>query len=484
MVSMIVPTMAPHDAASATADCRGAGRRRLLQLRAVGPPHVHDRHPGPLAGLFFGSQHGGVDPKRHPDVRLDRNAGFGPAAHDGRVALRAGLLFMFTLGGLTGVMVAIVPFDWQAHDTYFVVAHLHYVLFGGMVFPLFAAIYYWAPAFSRRPLSERLGKWAFSLIFAGFNIAFLPMHLTGLVGMPRRVYTYSSHLGWGSLNMISTVGAFILAAGILVFIIDLSRNIRLTNDEPAGDVWNAGTLEWLPNSTYAVRSIPLITSRYPLWEQSNLARDVKDGRYFLPGTATGWRETLRDLPWARLSLNTLPVCLGPVGRLLRGSVYGGLLLAPHGQAGRFRRDMRGAGRRVDGDLDVAKRSGACRRRPHWKRRPASNICDRAGVPLLVGNDHSHRGRRGSLFLLRLRIPLYLDGCAAATGPASIASPALTGAGRPYWHLRQARSSWACPAHFCAPELGQVRYSRPLSSLAAPPSAPAPCWRPSATGMMV
>src|SRR5688572_23895083 len=119
-----------------------------------------------------------------------------------------GFLFIFTLGGLTGVMVAMVPFDWQAHDTYFVVAHLHYVLIGGMVFPLFAAFYYWAPAFSSRPLSERLGRWTFALMFIGFNIAFFPMHLSGLMGMPRRVYTYPEAIGWTGLNFVSTAGAF------------------------------------------------------------------------------------------------------------------------------------------------------------------------------------------------------------------------------------------------------------------------------------
>ena len=123
-----------------------------------------------------------------------------------------GFLFIFTLGGLTGVMVAMVPFDWQAHDTYFVVAHFHYVLVGGMVFPLFAAFYYWVPAFSRRALSERLGKTAFWLMFVGFNVAFFPMHMSGLLGMPRRVYTYPAGLGWDALNLISTVGAFIRGA--------------------------------------------------------------------------------------------------------------------------------------------------------------------------------------------------------------------------------------------------------------------------------
>ncbi|KRE11717.1 cytochrome B [Bosea sp. Root483D1] len=203
-----------------------------------------------------------------------------------------GFLVIFTLGGLTGVMVALVPFDRQAHDTYFVVAHLHYVLFGGMVFPLFAAFYYWAPAFSRRALSERLGKWAFGLIFCGFNIAFLPMHVTGLIGMPRRVYTYPAGMGWDTLNLISTLGAFMLALGVLVFLIDLARNLRPTSAEPAGDIWQANTLEWLPNHTFAARSIPIVTSRDPLWDQPNLARDVEAGRYYLPGTMTGRRETI------------------------------------------------------------------------------------------------------------------------------------------------------------------------------------------------
>lgn len=203
-----------------------------------------------------------------------------------------GFLFIFTLGGLTGVMVALVPFDRQAHDTYFVVAHLHYVLFGGMVFPLFAAFYYWTPALSRRALSERLGGWAFGLIFCGFNIAFLPMHVTGLIGMPRRVYTYPSGMGWDGLNLVSTLGAFLLAAGVLVFLADLARNLRPTNQDSAGDVWRANTLEWLPNHVFAARSIPRIDSRDPLWDQANLARDVDAGRYYLPGTATGARETI------------------------------------------------------------------------------------------------------------------------------------------------------------------------------------------------
>jgi cytochrome c oxidase subunit I+III len=207
-----------------------------------------------------------------------------------------GFLFVFTLGGLTGVMVAMVPFDRQAHDSYFIVAHLHYVLFGGMVFPLFAAFYYWTPAFSRNALSERAGKWAFALIFIGFNIAFLPMHVAGLRGMPRRVYTYPSGLGWDGPNLISTAGALILATGIAVFVVDAVRKIRPTLGDSAGDVWKAGTLEWLPNGAYAARSVPVVTDREPLWARPTLAREVEEGRWFLPGAPTGRRETIVTSP--------------------------------------------------------------------------------------------------------------------------------------------------------------------------------------------
>ena len=203
-----------------------------------------------------------------------------------------GFLFIFLLGGLTGVMVAVVPFDWQVHDTYFVVAHLHYVLIGGMVFPLFAAVYYWMPYTSRHALSERLGRWVFGLMFVGFNVAFFPMHITGIAGMPRRVYTYEAGLEWDALNMISTVGSFMIATGVLLFIVDVARRFRMSSEENAGNVWNAGTLEWLPNGNYSNRSIPVVTSREPLWDQPGLAQEVKEGRYYLPGSATGTRDTL------------------------------------------------------------------------------------------------------------------------------------------------------------------------------------------------
>ncbi|CAN7594943.1 cytochrome c oxidase subunit I [Bradyrhizobium sp. LjRoot220] len=207
-----------------------------------------------------------------------------------------GFLFIFTLGGLTGVMVAMVPFDWQVHDSYFVVAHFHYVLVGGMVFPLFGAFYYWAPAFSRRALSERLGKVTFALMFAGFNVAFFPMHISGLMGMPRRVYTYPAVAEWGVLNMISTVGAFLFAAGVLVFLFDLARHLRPALSDPAGDVWKGASLEWLHNHVYGPRSIPFVTSRDPLWDQPGLSEASKAGRHYLPGTVTGRRETIITSP--------------------------------------------------------------------------------------------------------------------------------------------------------------------------------------------
>ncbi len=215
----------------------------------------------------------------------------------GRVALDAptlfvlGFFFIFVLGGLTGVMVAVLPFDWQAHDTYFIVAHLHYVLIGGMVFPVFAGFYYWAPVYNGHCLSERWARWVFGLMFGGFNLAFFPMHLTGLLGMPRRVYTYPGDLGWNSLNMLSTVGAFMFAAGVLVFLVDAARTLR-KSEKDHDNPWNAGTLEWLPLRDYGVRSIPQVVSREPLWDQPALPNEVDAGRHWLPGTMFGGRETL------------------------------------------------------------------------------------------------------------------------------------------------------------------------------------------------
>ncbi|WP_207462361.1 cytochrome c oxidase subunit I [Azospirillum sp. SYSU D00513] len=235
-----------------------------------------------------------------------------------------GFLFIFVLGGLTGVMVAVVPFDWQAHDSYFIVAHLHYVLIGGMVFPMFAALYHWWPTLNGTLLSERLGRWAFWLMFGGFNVTFFPMHITGLLGMPRRVYTYPGDLGWNLLNMVSTVGAFVLALGVLIVLADMARN-AFGRGQPASDnPWNGGTLEWIPNGNYAVRSIPYVTGLYPLWENPNLSREVQAGAHFLPGAPTDRRETIVTSP-----IESKPQYLMPMPGPHWGHFLAGLFTALH-----------------------------------------------------------------------------------------------------------------------------------------------------------
>ncbi|TDW61861.1 cytochrome c oxidase subunit I+III [Novosphingobium sp. PhB55] len=204
-----------------------------------------------------------------------------------------GSLAIFVIGGLTGVMVALAAFDWQAHDTYFVVAHLHYVLIGGTLMPLFAGLYYYWPLVTGKKLSDRLGRTAFWLIFVGANLCFFPMHLSGLEGMPRRVFTYPADLGLGGLNMASTIGSFVIAAGVAVIVLDLCRSPwrQMAPRNP----WQAGTLEWLAHpqdENWGIRSIPLIESRYPIWDQEDFVRKVDEGRYFLPDAEEGRRETI------------------------------------------------------------------------------------------------------------------------------------------------------------------------------------------------
>ena len=222
----------------------------------------------------------------------------------GRVIWKVPMLFVlgglstFIIGGLTGVMVALVPFDLQAHDSYFVVGHLHSVLIGGTIFPIVAAFYYYFPLVGGKHLSEKLGRIAFWLMFIGFNVTFVPMHLTGLRGMPRRVYTYPADAGFDTLNLVSTIGAFVLALGLGVFLFDV---LRPKKKQPYAErnPWNAGTLEWLgemPDKPWGVRSIPEIDARYPLWDQPNFMRDVDEGRFYLPDAEELERETLITSP--------------------------------------------------------------------------------------------------------------------------------------------------------------------------------------------
>jgi cytochrome c oxidase subunit I+III len=231
-----------------------------------------------------------------------------------------GGLLTFVIGGLTGVMVAMVQFDWQVHDTYFIVAHLHYVLIGGAVFPVFAGLYYWTPMMSRRALSERLGKWVFWLMFVGMQVTFLPMHLTGFMGMPRRVYTYLPGSELAVTNFISTIGALTFGAGVALFVFDLARNFRFAAEGNAGNVYGGGTLEWLPTGLYSTRSIPVVRSREPLWDHPGLADEVAKGRHFLPGTATGLRETIITSP-LRAEPQYLQIMPGPSVWPLLGAVF-------------------------------------------------------------------------------------------------------------------------------------------------------------------
>ena len=205
-----------------------------------------------------------------------------------------GFFVTFVMGGLTGVMVAMVPFDWQAHDSAFVTAHLHYVLFGGFVFPMLAAAYYWLWHFTGRRYSYTLGKAAFWLIFIGFHLTFFLMHLVGLLGQPRRIDSYPEGIGWTGYNLLASVGGFVMAIGVALFIIDIALQFfhaPRTRRNP----WQAGTLEWammLPPPSYNIASLPHVDDREPLEKAPDLALSLARGEGYLAEPRHGWRETL------------------------------------------------------------------------------------------------------------------------------------------------------------------------------------------------
>jgi cytochrome c oxidase subunit I len=182
-----------------------------------------------------------------------------------------GFLFCFTVGGMSGVMLALAPADLQFNNSYFVVAHFHYVLIGGSLFALFAGIYYWFPKITGRLLNERMGKWNFWLVFIGFNVTFFPMHFLGLMGMPRRIFTYPAGLGFTFWNQVATDGVFILAAGIVVFLVNLMQSLR-RGAKAANDPWDARTLEWSipsPPPAYNFAHIPVVRGHDAWWVEKH-----------------------------------------------------------------------------------------------------------------------------------------------------------------------------------------------------------------------
>jgi cytochrome c oxidase subunit 1 len=188
-------------------------------------------------------------------------------------------LFQFLIAGLTGIMLSVAPWDWQLHNSFFVIAHFHYVLVGAITFVLFAGFYYWYPKATGRMLDEKLGKWHFWLFLIGFHVTFDFMHIPGLLGMPRQIYTYEPGRGWDVWNMIVSVGGVIQAVAVLVFVFNLVWSY--SKGAIAGaDPWDAWTLEWAttsPPPVYNFAVEPVVSSRRPLWDLKH--PEDPDSRY-------------------------------------------------------------------------------------------------------------------------------------------------------------------------------------------------------------
>jgi len=225
-----------------------------------------------------------------------------------------GFIVFFIIGGLSGIMFAAIPFDQQLTDTYFVVAHFHFIIFGAAVFPLLGGLYYWFPKVTGRMYSEPVGQASFWLTFVGSALTFFPMHIVGLLGMPRRVYTYQSGLGWDGYNMAETIGAYILAGGLMLLVANLVVSYFRGPKAP-DDPFGGATLEWSipsPPPHYNFAVIPRVTTPYPMWDEQDRIEDMRklergemvlDGGHETPATSVldaNWDEVIdmpSDSPW-------------------------------------------------------------------------------------------------------------------------------------------------------------------------------------------
>jgi cytochrome c oxidase subunit I len=250
----------------------------------------------------------------------------------GRLVLTSSMLFalgflaLLVVGGLNGIVTAVIPVDWQLHDTHFVVAHLHYVLVGANVFPVFAGFYFWLPKVTGRLMNERLGKLSFWAMFIGFNLTFFPMHILGALGMPRRIFTYSQSQGWETLNLVASVGAGVLTLGVLLSVINFLWSVK--KGARAGEnPWNADGLEWSassPPEPYGSVHLPAVQTRYPLWDDHDEEHDPRHERILDGGRYTFTTSALDARPWA---IAEMPAAsLAPVvGALVLTAVFAGLL---------------------------------------------------------------------------------------------------------------------------------------------------------------